>query len=1043
MLGGVARTGPHGGALCPITAAIVTVLFATTLLTVTTPAMGETRGAEQWDDIVKIASDWELFCNDIAVEGDHVYVVGTHRNGTRYDIVFIHYDGDAWQPIQVVNTDVGDVSRRDPVVAAAAGRAHVVWVDYRDSATDADIYYRYFDGAEWGPEEELSNDATSEYQLFPSVAASGDEVHVVWQDAGDGDSDILYRHFEDDSWGDEVFISNDSSTESQGHPKIAVEGDDVHVVWLDNGDGDQDVYHRHFNGKTWLAEEEVSEDSAREAQQIPTLAISNGNIHVAWEYWGDIYHRGFDGSHWGPVVQVGSPTGEGRQTNPDIAAEGEYAFLVWEDFRSLPTTESDVFFRFFNGTDWEQEYEISEDLQDRSQYRQHIAVENGVAHVVWMDSGSGTYDCHYLRGVFDRQPPWSWVAPLDPDTEYWLNITGGPLGWSAGDDYGLAKVDLYYRYSADHSDWSDPKLWATDSGVSGTRTWGNFTFVPPDGDGFYLFFTLATDLHGRQELHPVGADAEGALDTTPPEGTVTIMDGDEWTATREVRLGLTYEDAIADVLMPGPYNSRLKARYSNDGVWDDEPWGQANLTKAWNLTEGDGVKTVYYQLMDIAGLLSPTYEDTIGLDTTPPSGSIALSTGKNYTRSRDVTLKLTYEDETSGVAMMRLSNDGVWDDEPWEGPLAEREWTLSEGDGLKQVHYQMKDGAGWGKGRTLVLTVTLDTTPPTGTIVINDDAGWTDSPNVTLTLTSSDANDVHQARYSNDGVWDDEPWEDPSPTRAWNLTEGEGGKTVYFQVSDVFGWVSETLSDGIFLDTDPPYGSIMIGFGGERTSTTNVTLMLNCADLASGVAHVRFSNDGAWDAEPWEGPCETREWRLIAGDGVKTVFFQIMDNAGRLSETYTVQIILDTTGPTVDDTSPYDGASSADCRDCIEVRFSEAMDRTTVEGAFRLLRGAEEVNGTVRWSADGRTLVFDPSGDLRGGETYRIAINATASDVVGNALGGPFEASFTTEEADVEEEGAAILDWMELLLLLAIVFLLAFFSTLLLRTRGPGGSGDT
>jgi hypothetical protein len=969
-------------------------------------------------------------------------VVGIQRNGTGFNIVFLHHDGDAWQPIQVVNTDVGDVNRRDPVVAAAAGRAHVVWVDLRDASGDSDIYYRNFDGTNWGPEEEISSDATFEGQILPSVDASDKEVHVVWMDDEDADYSIIYRRFKDDTWGEEVLVSNDTANDWQGFPKVAVEGEDVHIVWLDNGDGDYDVYHRNFNGKAWMAEEEVSEDSATEAQHNPALAVSNGKVHVAWQLRDDIYHRGSDGGEWGPVEQVGSPTGKGMQHYPDIAAEGDHALLVWEDFRLPPGTEADVFFRSFNGTDWEQEYEISEDLDNRSQYRQHITVENGVAHVVWMDSGSGTYDCHYRRGVLDRQPPWSWVAPLDPDTEYWLNATGGPLEWSAGDDYWLSKVDLYYRYSADHSDWSDYKLWATDSSVSGTRTWGNFTFVPQDGDGFYQFYTLATDLHGRQEL-TIGADAEGALDTTPPEGTVTVMDGDAWTATREVRLGLTYEDAIADVIMPDPLNSPLKARYSNDGVWDDEPWEQANLTKAWNLTEGDGVKTVYYQLKDVAGLLSPTYEDKIGLDTTPPSGSIALSTGKNYTRSRDVTLKLTYDDETSGVAMIRLSNDGVWDDEPWEGPLAAREWTLSEGDGLKLVHYQMKDGAGWGKGHTLVLTVTLDSTPPTGTILINDGDGWTDSPNVTLTLTAFDANGVRKVRYSNDGVWDDEPWEDPSPTRAWNLTEGEGGKTVHFQVNDTFGWVSETFSDGIFLDTEPPYGSITIDSGEERTSMLNVMLTLECADLASGIAQVRFSNDGAWDTEPWQGPCETMNWTLLPGDGMKTVFYQIMDNAGRLSDTYVDQIYLDTTGPSVDDTAPYDGASTADCKDCIEVRFSEAMNRTSAEEAFSLLRGSTEVNGTITWSADGRTLIFEPSGDLKGGQTYRIVINATAEDAVGNTMGGPLEATFTTAEPEDDEEGETILNWLEMLLLLAIVFLLAFFSTLLLRTRGTGGSRET
>jgi hypothetical protein len=56
-------------------------------------------------------------------------------------------------------------------------------------------------------------------------------------------------------------------------------------------------------------------------------------------------------------------------------------------------------------------------------------------------------------------------------------------------------------------------------------------------------------------------------------------------------------------------------RYSNDGTWDTETWESASATKAWTLTLGDGVKTVYYQIKDNAELLSTTYQDTIILQT--------------------------------------------------------------------------------------------------------------------------------------------------------------------------------------------------------------------------------------------------------------------------------------------------------------------------------------------------------------------------------------------------------------------------------------------
>ena len=102
-------------------------------------------------------------------------------------------------------------------------------------------------------------------------------------------------------------------------------------------------------------------------------------------------------------------------------------------------------------------------------------------------------------------------------------------------------------------------------------------------------------------------------------------------------------------------------------------------------------------------------------------------------------------------------------------------------------------------------TIKLDRTAPTGSITIDDYAAYTNSTSVALTLTATDTTSgVYQVRYSNDGVWDTEPWELPSPTKAWTLTSGDGARKVYFQIKDDAGLVSETYSDTIVLDTTSP-----------------------------------------------------------------------------------------------------------------------------------------------------------------------------------------------------------------------------------------------
>ena len=73
-----------------------------------------------------------------------------------------------------------------------------------------------------------------------------------------------------------------------------------------------------------------------------------------------------------------------------------------------------------------------------------------------------------------------------------------------------------------------------------------------------------------------------------------------------------------------------------------------------------------------------------------------------------------------------------------------------------------------------------------------------------------------------------------------------------------------------------------------------MTLYLTYSDTTSGVYQVRYSNDGVWDTEPWETPSATKAWTLTSGAGLKTVYYQIKDNAG-LTTIYSDDITLTAT----------------------------------------------------------------------------------------------------------------------------------------------------
>lgn len=107
------------------------------------------------------------------------------------------------------------------------------------------------------------------------------------------------------------------------------------------------------------------------------------------------------------------------------------------------------------------------------------------------------------------------------------------------------------------------------------------------------------------------------------------------------------------------------------------------------------------------------------------------------------------------------------------------------------------------------------------------------------------------------------------------------------------GMITRTFS----IDFTTPTGTISINNGDLYTHLTSSTLTLTSGDNLDVAPECRFSNDGStWSS--WEICTPSKSWTLISGDGTKTVYYEIKDDAGNVgsdSET----IFLDTTAPVI------------------------------------------------------------------------------------------------------------------------------------------------
>ncbi len=432
-----------------------------------------------------------------------------------------------------------------------------------------------------------------------------------------------------------------------------------------------------------------------------------------------------------------------------------------------------------------------------------------------------------------------------------------------------------------------------------TQWYGIYTFTDTMGNGTYhISISGAENWLGNDMM--TDTSETFVLDTVAPIGSLSIDNGAVYANTTSVILTTSAADTTSGV---------AQMQLSNDGV-SYAPWESYTSTKSGTLPSGDGLKTVYVKYKDYADNVSDVYSDTITLDTATPTGSVSINDGATYATSPSVNLALSANDETSGLSLMRFSNDGSsWSD--WESYNTSMAWTLSTGDGTKTAYVQYKDNA--GNVSTYTDTIILDTASPSSSVAslptyqsaLSFLVSWSGSD-----TTSGVASYDVQFRDGTGVSWED--WQ-TSPMATSTAFVGEEGHTYYFQsrardnagnVEDYPGGDGDTHTT---VDVTPPSGSILVNDGAIDTTSTDVILNLSASDGVSGVSQMSFSNDGSsWSN--WEDYSTSKLWALTSGDGLKTVHVRYKDNAGNISLVCTDTITLDTTVPAEYGLSINDGA---------------------------------------------------------------------------------------------------------------------------------------
>jgi len=326
-------------------------------------------------------------------------------------VIFSMALGAAWTTKRLTNNASGSYKA---AIAVNGGNVYVVWYDYATGT--AEIFFRKSsdNGVTWQLKKRLSNNAG--YSSCPTIAVSGTNVYVTWEDDSPGNEEIYLRRSTDSgaTWQAAKRLTNNSGF--SGSPAIAADGANVYVVWSDNTPGNEEIFFRKSAdyGATWSASSCISNNSG--SSGCVDIAVYSNKIYVVWKdetsgHRQILFRKSTDGgATWNLVKQLTNVSGSAYTENPSIALDGTSIYVAWVD-NHTDYYDHALYVRrsIDSGASWQASKRVTDD--SRQPFMQDMAVCDSKICLVWLEDAPGNWEVYFCKSI-DSGANWQSIQRL-------------------------------------------------------------------------------------------------------------------------------------------------------------------------------------------------------------------------------------------------------------------------------------------------------------------------------------------------------------------------------------------------------------------------------------------------------------------------------------------------------------------------------------------------------------------------------------------------------------------------------------------------------
>jgi hypothetical protein len=367
-----------------------------------------------------------MFSNSRSIlsNGNSIHIIWyDNRNGvSNNEIYYKHSTNNGLNWSSDIKLTDNPARSEQPALGINNTTIYAVWQDDRDGSL-LEIYYKRStnSGNSWESDFRLTNDPGLSQN--PSISVNGLNIYVAWQERRNGNDEIYYKLSTDGgvSWGSDIRLTNDAATSSE--PCIISVGSSIQVVWFDDRDGNQEIYHKYSTnyGTNWSSDIRLTNNGFQ--SNHPQICISGLSVHLVWSDTRDgsnaeIYYKKSTnlGISWSNDTRL--TFNSARSYGPAMCVSGLIIHVVWYDER---TGNFEIYYKGSsdNGVNWGNDTQLTN--ATNLSFYPDVSISNSNINLIWCDDRDGNMEIYF------KQNPTGNIAPpnIAPILESPLNNSIG------------------------------------------------------------------------------------------------------------------------------------------------------------------------------------------------------------------------------------------------------------------------------------------------------------------------------------------------------------------------------------------------------------------------------------------------------------------------------------------------------------------------------------------------------------------------------------------------------------------------------------------